>query len=163
LQASVVHALASSQESGVPAVHVPPWQVSRPLHTVASAHAVPLATAACWQPTVELHESVVHTLPSSQLSAAPGVHTAAWQVSTPLHALPSEHEVPLATAGFWHCPPLHRSAVHGLPSTQSPFTVQLRQPATGACMQPTPGVQVSAVHALPSSQVGGTPGLHTPP
>jgi hypothetical protein len=30
----------------------------------------------------------------------PGVHCPAWQVSVPLQALPSEHEVPLVTAGF---------------------------------------------------------------
>ena len=44
MQESVVHALPSLQLSGVPAVHVPLWQVSFPLHTVASAHEVPFVT-----------------------------------------------------------------------------------------------------------------------
>jgi len=133
------------------------------LHTVASAHAVPLATAACWQPRVGLHESVVHTLPSSQLGAMPGVHTPAWQVSAPLHALPSEHDVPLATAGFWHAPPLHTSAVHTFPSAQSPLTTQVRHPAIGVCVQPSAMSQASMVQAFPSLQLGGAPATQVPP
>jgi hypothetical protein len=42
LQESVVHGLASLHTSGVPGVQAPAWQVSNPLHTVASLHDVPL-------------------------------------------------------------------------------------------------------------------------
>jgi len=47
LQVSVVQALLSVQLSGVPAVHVPAWQLSAPLHTLPSLHDVPFVTAAC--------------------------------------------------------------------------------------------------------------------
>jgi hypothetical protein len=40
-QASVVHGFPSSVDGGVPGVQVPAWQVSEPLHTVVSLHAVP--------------------------------------------------------------------------------------------------------------------------
>jgi hypothetical protein len=43
-QLLVVQGLLSVHVSGVPATQVPPWQVSVPLHTVASAHEVPLGT-----------------------------------------------------------------------------------------------------------------------
>jgi hypothetical protein len=44
LHVSVVHPLSSSQSSGVPVLHTAPWQVSAPLQTVVSAHAVPFGT-----------------------------------------------------------------------------------------------------------------------
>jgi hypothetical protein len=44
VQASVVHALLSSQLSGVPGVHTPAWQVSRPLQAFPSEHDAPLGT-----------------------------------------------------------------------------------------------------------------------
>jgi hypothetical protein len=44
LQPSVVQTLESLQLSAVPAVQVPPWQVSVPLHRLVSTHDVPLAT-----------------------------------------------------------------------------------------------------------------------
>ena len=45
LHESSVQRLLSLQFGGAPAVQVPLWQVSRPLQTVASSQAVPLATA----------------------------------------------------------------------------------------------------------------------
>jgi hypothetical protein len=77
LQASVVQLLPSSQLSGVPAAQVPLWQVSAPLQTVASAHEVPLARFACWQPRIGSQVSVVQALLSLQLSAVPAVQTPA--------------------------------------------------------------------------------------
>jgi hypothetical protein len=47
LHVSVVQALLSLQSSGVPAVHVPLWQVSAPLQTVESAQDEPFATWTC--------------------------------------------------------------------------------------------------------------------
>jgi hypothetical protein len=65
LHVSMVQTFESLQLSGVPAVQVPLWQVSVPLHTVLSAHAVPLTTG------VNTHVpagqvSVVHGLLSLQ-------------------------------------------------------------------------------------------------
>jgi hypothetical protein len=73
LQESVVQTLESLQLSAVPAVQVPPWQVSAPLHTVLSGQAVPLSTGVLLQPKVALQASVVQTLESLQLSAGPAV------------------------------------------------------------------------------------------
>jgi hypothetical protein len=50
------------------------------------------------QPRVGSHESVVHALLSLQFGLVPATHAPAWQVSFPLHTLPSAHDVPLATA-----------------------------------------------------------------
>jgi hypothetical protein len=77
LQLSVVQTLLSLQLRAVPAVHVPPWQVSSPLQTVLSAHDEPFGTAVFWQPVAGLQLSVVQTLPSLQLSGVPAAHTPA--------------------------------------------------------------------------------------
>src|SRR5690242_15458060 len=98
LQPSVVQALPSSQASGVPPAQVPPWQVSAPLQTLPSGQGVPLATLACTQPLAALQVSLVQALPSSQLGGVPGWQVPFWQVSAPLQALPSEHEVPVSAA-----------------------------------------------------------------
>jgi hypothetical protein len=94
--------LLSSQLSAVPAVQVPLWQVSAPLHTLPSLHDVPFNTGELMQPTNASQLSAVHTLPSLQLSAVPGLHTPLWQVSLPLHTLLSAQAVPSATGTFWH-------------------------------------------------------------
>jgi hypothetical protein len=119
-QASVVHALPSLQSSAVPAVQDPPWQVSLPLQTLPSLHAVPLGTAVFVHPESGLQASTVQTLPSLQLSAVPAVQVPLWQVSSPLQKLPSRHGVPLAT-GVAVQPKMASQAlaVHGLPSLQS--------------------------------------------
>jgi hypothetical protein len=97
LQLSVVQALLSLQLSGAPAVQVPAWQVSAPLHTVLSAHDVPLATGVLTHPEAGLQVSVVQTLESLQSGGAPFVQEPLWQVSAPSQASPSVQEVPLAT------------------------------------------------------------------
>jgi hypothetical protein len=182
-QLSVVQTFPSLQLSGVPAVHTPLWHVSLPLHTVPSAHELPFATAVFWQPVTGLQLSVVQTLPSLQLSGVPAVHVPFWQVSTPLHTVPSAHDVPFATAAFWQpLAALQESMVHGLPSlqlsgvpvVQVPFR-QVSAPlhtvpsahdvpfVTAVCWQPRTGSQVSVVHGLPSSQLSGAPLTHSPP
>jgi hypothetical protein len=100
-QESVVQTLLSLQLRAVPAVQVPAWQVSAPLQALPSVHEVPLATLVFWQPVAGRQLSLVQTLLSLQLGAAPAVHTPAWQLSTPLQALPSLHVVPLATTTDW--------------------------------------------------------------
>jgi ABC-type glucose/galactose transport system permease subunit len=72
-QVSVVHGLLSLQLSGVPAVQVPAWHVSTPLHVFPSLHEVPFASAVLWQPVSGSHVSAVHGLLSLQLSAVPAV------------------------------------------------------------------------------------------
>src|SRR5262245_32805153 len=119
LHVSVVHALLSSQLSVVPALHVPAWQVSAPLQALPSLHEVPFGAARFRQPSTASHESTVHGLVSAQLSDVPAAHTPAWQVSTPLHALPSVQELPSDRATLRHpASGSHESAVHGLLSLQ---------------------------------------------
>jgi len=90
--------LLSLQLTGVPGRQTPPWQTSEPLQMLPSPHDVPFERAVCWQPVVMLQLSSVHGLPSPQLSGAPAVQAPPWQVSAPLHTLPSLHDVLLATA-----------------------------------------------------------------
>jgi hypothetical protein len=73
LQLSVVHTFPSLHVSGVPAVQLPLWHVSAPLHTVPSGQAVPFGTGVVWQPLAGLQLSVVHTFPSLHVSGVPGV------------------------------------------------------------------------------------------
>jgi hypothetical protein len=89
------------------------------LHAFPSGHAVPFVTAGFWQPVVGLQESVVQGFESLQLSAVPAAQVPDWQVSGPSQALPSEHEVPFATAVLTQpVAGLQESVVHGLPSLQ---------------------------------------------
>src|SRR3989442_1025728 len=99
---SAVQGLASLQLRAVPEVQTPAWQVSAPLHALPSLHEVPFASAVCRQPASGSQVSAVHGLASLQLSAVPARQRPAWHVSAPLHALPSLHEVPFATAACWH-------------------------------------------------------------
>jgi hypothetical protein len=163
LQLSVVHVFPSLQTSAVPAAHVPLWQVSAPLHTFPSAHAVPLATGVVVQPVAGLQPSVVHTFPSLQTSGVPAVHTPAWQLSEPLQVLPSGHAVPLGTTELLQTPDEQVSAVHGFASLQSAFTLHEVQPEMGVCAQPLTVLQLSAVHALPSLQLRAVPAVQVPP
>jgi hypothetical protein len=179
---SAVQTLPSSQLSAVPAVQEPPWHVSAPLHTVASAQLVPFVTGGFWHPSTASHESAVQTLPSSQASGVPGVHAPAWQVSAPLHTVPSAQLVPFATAALWHpSTGSQLSAVHGLPSSQASGVPAVQLPdwqlfvplhtvpstshdvpfATGVLRQPSTASHESAVHTLPSSQLIVVP-THTP-
>ena len=47
-----------------------------------------------------------------QVTAVPAVQVPVWQLSSPLHALPSLHDVPFPTLFVWHTPdPLHVSGL----------------------------------------------------
>jgi hypothetical protein len=119
LQESVVQGFESLQLSAVPAAQVPDWHVSAPLHALPSGHGVPFDTGVVVHPVEGLQPSVVHTLPSLQLGGVPAVQLPDWQVSGPSQALPSEHEVPFATAVLTQpVAGLQESVVHGLPSLQ---------------------------------------------
>jgi hypothetical protein len=129
-QASVVQALPSLQVSGVPAVQVPPWQVSPPLHRLPSEHDEPLATATFWQPVAGLQLSVVQTLESLHVRAVPLVHVPPWHVSAPLQTFASAQEVPLATlVTVQPVVALHPSVVHGLLSLQMSGVPAVQVPA----------------------------------
>ena len=127
LQPSVVQALPSSQSSAVPAVQTPAWQVSAPLQTLPSAHAVPFETTALLQlPAVQT--SVVHGFESLQsaltLQELQDGMGACWQPLTALqvsvvHAFESLQlsVVPAAHVPFWQVSaPLQTFAsVHEVP------------------------------------------------
>jgi hypothetical protein len=162
LQLSVVHTFPSLQTSGVPAVHTPAWQVSAPLQTVESAHAVPFATGVVVQPVAGVQPSVVHTFPSLQASGVPAVHTPLWQVSAPLQALPSGHAVPFGRSALLHTPAAQVSVVQGFRSSQSPFTVHEAQDGMGVCWQPLTELHVSVVQALLSLQLSAVPAAQVP-
>jgi len=106
--------------------------------------------------------SLVHALPSSQLSAVPGAQTPPWQVSAPSHALLLLHDVPFATFVIWQMPALHTSFVQGLLSLHSLLTLHGMQPAICVCSQPVSALHESMVQAFPSLQLGAVPGLHVP-
>jgi hypothetical protein len=147
-----------------------------------SAHEVPFSTGAFVQPVTGLQVSVVQMLPSLQLSAPPLVHTPAWQVSSPLHTLPSAHDEPFAAGGFWQpATGSQLSVVHTLESLQLSAVPAAHTPlwhvsaplhtlasahdvpfSTGAVVQPKTGSQLSVVHTLPSLQTGGVPMVHVP-
>ena len=122
LHESTVHAFPSSTDGSAPAVQAPvALHVSAPLHTFPSEQDVPEATGVCMTPLNGLHESAVHTFPSSRTGGVPAVQVpAALHVSAPLQAFPSEHDVPPAT-GVWVTPvaALHASIVQGFPSSMT--------------------------------------------
>jgi hypothetical protein len=182
LQLSVVHAFESLQLGAVPAAQLPVWQVSEPLHALPSVHDVPFVTAVFWHPVEALQVSVVHTFESLQLGGVPAIHVPLWQVSAPLHALPSVHEVPFASAVFWHpVEVLQESVVHGFESLQLSGVPAVQLPdwqvsaplqafpsehavpfATDVKTHPVAGLQVSVVQALLSLHVSGDPAVQLP-
>jgi hypothetical protein len=86
-QASLVHTLPSSQLGAGPPAQVPPAHVSFVVHALPSLHGAVLLV---WRhPEAGTQLSSVQTLLSSQISAVPGWHTPAEQVSVPLQALAS--------------------------------------------------------------------------
>jgi hypothetical protein len=119
VQLSVVHASPSSQSSGAPAAHAPLWQVSLPLQTFPSAHAVPSLTGVLVQPKTGSQVSVVQTLLSLHEGGLPAVQAPLWHVSLPLQTSPSGQGVPFTTGLTWQpATALHESVVHTLPSSQ---------------------------------------------
>lgn len=176
LQESVVHGLVSSQSSAVPGAQEPPAQRSPVVHTLLSLHGAVLLAVV--HPVVELHPSVVHGLPSLQVTAPPGAHTVAAHASPVVHALPSEqgrvlaaNAQPLAglqaslvhkllsehamAAPGTHTPPAQASPlVQTLPSVHAPVELAKTQPRVAS--------HVSAVHGLLSLQVAAGPPWQAP-
>ena len=141
------------------------------VHALPSEHAV--VKNACWQPSVLLQLSCVHSVWSSQFTAAPGTHVPPLHWSPLVHASPSEHSAVLLAC--WQ--PLVRSqlsVVHGLPSSHevmlpgaqlpalhASFAVQglpsSHVAALGKWTQPWPSRHVSSVHRLSSAHCATTP------
>jgi hypothetical protein len=166
-------------------VQVPFWQVSVCVQALPSLHEVPLAATGFEHVPVEgLHVPAVwHASLAVQVTGLAPVQVPFWQVSVCVQALPSLHEVPLATTGFEHVPVegLHVPAVWhaslavqvtGLAPVQVPFW------QVSVCVQALPSLhevpllaivwlQVpsalhpSAVHGLPSSHLAAE--QHSPP
>ena len=136
------------------AVHVPDWHVSRPLHTLPSEQPVPFARGVCTHAPPASQVSTVHGFWSSHVRG-PLTHWPLWQVATPLHALPSSHDVPLLAGVLLHTPfAAHASVVHVLPSLQSAATVQKPLPERSFAR---------TTSAAASSENGGAPMLRSAP
>jgi hypothetical protein len=134
----LVQTLPSSQVTGEP-THAPAAQMSPEVQALLSVHGSVLVVYT--QPDAGSHESVVHTLPSSQLVGAPGAHAPAAQASPEVQGLPSSHGIVLL-ANTQPDAGLHESLVQALPSSH----------VMGETMQ-SPLLQTSLVQALPSLHV----------
>ena len=115
LQPSVVQPLPSSQLTAAPGTHCPPLHVSLWVQALPSSQGSVLFV--CVQPLAGLQPSVVHTLPSLQPAAGPGLQAPPAHASPVVQALPSSHDALLLT---WTHPVagLQLSSVQGLPSLQ---------------------------------------------
>src|SRR5947208_5203109 len=172
---SVVQALPSSQASGGPPWHAPSAHVSCAVQGFPSSHAAVLGAmvqspvagsqesvvqtlpssqlrAAVWtQPSAGSHESVVHRLWSSQSSGAPPTQVPVAQVSPAVQALPSWHGFALKPT-TWHVPvPLQVPS-----SVQTLASLQAQPP----CSKKQTAEQQSPLTVLPSSH--SSPGSTTP-
>ena len=176
-QLSAVHGLKSSQLATEPGTHAPPLQTSPTVQPLLSLQ--PSLLTRNVQPSVALHVSVVHGLPSLHGSDAPGMHAPPEQTSPWVQMLLSLH----ASALFTLAQPvvgLQESVVHRLPSSQLFAAPGTQVPAAhasptvqalpsehpvvdGVNTQPPAAVQVSVVQGLPSLQVSVVPGTQMPP
>jgi hypothetical protein len=121
-----------------PPTHAPPLHVSVVVQAFPSLHGAVLLV--CVQPVAGLQPSVVQTLPSSQLGAAPPTQVPPEHVSLVVQALPSLHGAVLLVC-VQPVIGLHASSVQTLPSSQF----------GAAPPTQTPPAQVSpVVQALPS-------------
>src|SRR5438876_92372 len=139
------------QTGGGPPTQSPPLHVSFVVQALPSSQGRVLFAWA--QPVAGLQESVVQTLPSSQLVGAPPAQAPPLQASPEVQALPASQP---AGGRPLQIPPLHVSpVVHTLPSSQAG--------ALFACVQPVAGLQESSVQTLPSLQLAGGPPAQAPP
>jgi hypothetical protein len=139
----------------VPALHVLVVQGLPSLQSLLVVQAVQPGIGVLTQPLVGLQLSVVQALLSLHVGGLPALQVPAWQVSAPLHGLPSLQAVPLVRAGWVHAPPPHTSLVQALPSSAQGAVLLVKT-------QPLVGLQPSVVQGLPSLQVSGVPPLQVP-
>ena len=176
-QLSLVQTLPSLQLGAAPPTQVPPAQVSAVVQALPSSHEA--ALLACTQPLAVSQLSLVQTLPSLQLGAAPPTQVPPAQASAVVHALPSSHETallacmqPLAVLQLSLVQMLPSLQLGAAPPTQVPpaqvsAVVQAlpssHETALLACMQPLAVLQLSLVQTLPSLQLGAAPPTQVPP
>src|SRR5437867_4017443 len=139
---TVATGAAGGQTGGGPPTQVPPAQVSAVVQSSLSSHGELFAVF--MQPVAGSHESVVHTLLSSQLRAGPPTQALPAQVSAVVQALPSLQDRVFVV-------PAHTLAAQVSPEVQGLRSSHGR--VLGVFTQPVAGSQVSAVvQALPSLQ-----------
>jgi len=85
LQLSEVQGLLSVQTVPAPETQAPLLHTSPTVQALPSVHTLPLLV--CVHPVVALQASLVQALPSSQLSAGPGLQMPAVQASVVVHTL----------------------------------------------------------------------------
>src|SRR5207249_2069600 len=149
---TVAAGAAGGQAGGGPPTQVPPAQVSAVLQSSRSSHGELFAVF--MQPVAGSHESVVHTLLSSQLRAGPPTQAPPAQVSAVVQALPSLQDRVFGV-------PAHTLAAQVSPEVQGLRSSHGR--VLGVFTQPVARSHVSVVHTLPSVQMGGGPPTQTPP
>src|SRR5262245_33662450 len=117
----MVHGLSSSTDTTEVAWQTPLRHTSLVVQALPSSHAVPSALRGLEQTPVAGSQAPAswHWLSAAQTTGVPAAHwPAPSQVSAPLQALPSEHDVPAATAAW--CTPVdgsQLSTVQGFPSS----------------------------------------------
>jgi hypothetical protein len=89
----------AGQVFGLPDWQVPFWHVSFSVHRFPSSQAVPFGALTVTQrPLVGSHTLTLHgSVLASQVTAVPGTHTPAWQVSSTVHGFSSSQGVSFAT------------------------------------------------------------------
>jgi hypothetical protein len=116
--------------------------VSSPLQALPSEHDVPAATGVCTQPPFASQLSAVQGWWSSQSSRGPAAQTPApSHCSAPLHASPSEQEVPAGFAGLLHVPLRGSQVPTSWQTSKAPHTIGFlptQAPAwqLSVCVQP---------------------------
>jgi hypothetical protein len=146
-------------------------------------HALPSSQVAVFdavvQPLAGLHESSVHTFPSSHARAAPGMQTPPSQTSSTVHSLVSLQGAEFAVA-TQPLAGLHESSVHTFPSLHTRGAPGVHDPAAhtsptvqslpslhgavfAVATQPLAGLHESFVHRFPSLHTSAAPGVHAPP
>src|SRR5438067_2470862 len=136
---TVATGAAGGQTGGGPPTQVPPAQVSAVVQSSLSSHGGLFAVF--MQPVAGSHESVVHTLPSTQLGGGPPTQTPPAQVSAVVQALPS------LQGSVFGVPPTHAAA----PSQVLPLMQGLLAQAWPAGSNWQVGEQQSPATRLPSS------------
>ena len=145
----VAHVVVRDEQSFAVPPHDPPEHLSLVVHLLPSSQLA--LFGAFWQPRVALHVSVVHGLPSSQLSATCAQPVTGSQLSVVQTLLSSQ----LFVVSTEHVPLKHEVVVQTLPSSHAapssflPYwqVVPLAQTVPAACSQ-LPGV----VHATPQHE-----------
>ncbi|HEV8336185.1 MAG TPA: hypothetical protein VGR67_07215 [Candidatus Polarisedimenticolia bacterium] len=160
-QESAVHALASSQLTGVPLWHVPLLQTSPAVHAFPSLQGVVLLGKE-QLPVAGSQRLSVQGLLSKHFVGEPGLQNERTHSSKIVHGFPS-HSLNPPEVRFWQ-PPEQKP-----PVKLQPLQTQCAQALSGGqrllsgkLMQPVLGEHVSRVQNLSSLQGLGVPGVQFP-